>query len=86
MAALLASVGFGLKAKGDLDSLRATCAPRCATTELDSVKRTAVVSDVFGVIGALGLATGVALLVIDLGAKQVTVGARGALVDLRVTF
>jgi hypothetical protein len=49
---------FGLTAQGDLNHLRQTCAPRCASSDLDSVKREALVADISLGVGivAVGVA------------------------------
>jgi hypothetical protein len=50
---------FGLTAQGDLNHLRQTCAPRCASSDLDSVKREALAADISLGVGVV--AVGVAI-------------------------
>ncbi len=53
------SIGLGMDAKGTADNLRATCAPRCAHSDVDAVNTELIVSDVLLGAGlvALGVAT-----------------------------
>ncbi len=63
LAALGSFAVFGITGKGDLSTLRTTCAPHCATSDLDAAKTKLVIADVSLGIGlvALGVATYLAL-------------------------
>jgi hypothetical protein len=56
---LVGFVGFGLSARGQASDLRSSCAPACAQSDVDSVKKKALFADVSLGIGlvALGAAT-----------------------------
>lgn len=59
MVALGVSLVVGLGAKSDADNLKSTCAPHCASTDVDAVRSKVIISDIaFGVgIVAAGIAT-----------------------------
>jgi hypothetical protein len=46
---------FGLKARSDLDSLRNTCAPFCASSDLSSVKTEALAADIALGVGVVAI-------------------------------
>jgi hypothetical protein len=50
---------FGLTAQGDLNHLRQTCAPTCASSDLDAVKREALAADVSLGVGVVALGVAV---------------------------
>ncbi|MGZ3478173.1 MAG: hypothetical protein ACXVCJ_26990, partial [Polyangiales bacterium] len=56
---LVGFVGFGLSAKSQASDLRSSCAPACAQSDVDGVKRKALFADVSLGIGlvAIGAAT-----------------------------
>jgi hypothetical protein len=53
---LASFTGFGLKATGDLDQLRQTCAPYCSSSQLSTVKTEALVADLSLGVGIVALA------------------------------
>ncbi len=59
VVALGVSLVVGLGAKSDADNLKSTCAPHCASTDVDAVRSKVIISDIaFGVgIVAAGVAT-----------------------------
>ena len=62
---LASSVAFGIVAKNDFDTLRATgCAPNCASSQESPIETKAVLSDVFLGLGIAAVATGVTLFVV----------------------
>jgi hypothetical protein len=79
---------FGVTSKSDLDDLRATCAPYCPQSELDSVKSRMLVADISLGVGIASLAVATVLLVTSgsknaAGTSAKTTGARAPRVDLR---
>jgi hypothetical protein len=63
VAGLAGFVVFGLMAQGDLNHLKGTCAPYCDPSQLDSVKREALIADISLGVGVAALAVMVYTLV-----------------------
>jgi hypothetical protein len=76
VAATAVSIGLGADAQGTVDSLRRTCAPACAHSDVDAVRTELVVSDVLLVAGLATVGVGVVLLVARPGGHE---GARATL-------
>jgi hypothetical protein len=65
-----ASIGVGLGAKNDADSLRETCAPACSASAVDSVNSRLIVSDVLLGAGVAVVGVATVLFFVRPGAKH----------------
>jgi hypothetical protein len=75
VAALGASLGIYLDAKGGLNKLRDTCAPTCATADVDSLKTKGILSDVAFGVGLAGLGAAGVMILLRAPAKAATPAA-----------
>jgi hypothetical protein len=69
VAALGASLGIYLDAKGGLATLRDTCAPHCQTSDVDSLRTRGIISDVAFGVGIAGLGAAGLMLLLRAPAK-----------------
>jgi hypothetical protein len=72
---------FGITAKSDLDNLRQSCAPGCASSDLDAVKQKAAFADVSLGVGVLALGAAAWVFFANSGPAP----AQAALLDVRPT-
>lgn len=70
---------FDLSAKGSADTLRGTCAPRCAQSDVDSVSGKLIIADVSLGVGIVALGVATYLLITHYSAKpaHVQIGLGG---------
>ena len=70
---------FDLSAKGSADTLRSTCAPRCAQSDVDTVNGKLIIADISLGVGIVALGVATYLLVTHYSAKpaQIQVGLGG---------
>lgn len=86
LAFIAASVAVGVVAKNDLDGLRATCAPRCASSALSAVELEADVSDALLGVGIAAVGAGVLVIVLRPSHAGPTIAIRGTSLVLSGTF
>lgn len=86
----VASVGafafLGLKGKGEIDDLRATCAPNCAQDDVDAAKSKLLIGDIFLGVGIVSAGAATYFALAPRKDTPVTIGARGLGLELRGKF
>jgi len=64
VVSLAVSFGVYFNANSSADNLRATCAPNCSSSQVDSVRAQGVVSDVTFGVGIVGIGVGAVLMIL----------------------